>query len=100
LKSGGVDIIGEVGFFMRGDTDFNQERDVTDPIVTLVFLFIGGSKMPCDDAADANDDGKVDISDAIETLSKLYLSQEPFPDPNQWGPDPTQDDLGCAVYLN
>jgi hypothetical protein len=50
---------------------------------------------PCRDAADANDDGKIDISDPIRILRHLFQGGEPpappFPGP---GPDPTADDLG------
>ncbi|MBI4582515.1 MAG: hypothetical protein HY717_00585 [Planctomycetes bacterium] len=98
LEDGGVDIIGEVGFFMRGDANFNQERDISDPITILSYLFNGGANIPCADAADGNDDGDVDIADAIFTLGRLFLTPDPFPEPDEWGRDPTEDWLGCAVY--
>jgi hypothetical protein len=99
LHDGGIDIIGEVGFFRRGDTNFDRKRDITDPIVTLTYLFTGGVPLACADAADANDDGVLDVSDAIFTLSRLFESTESFPEPDDWGRDPTPDSLGCAVYF-
>ena len=35
----------------------------------------GASSPPCDDACDSNDDGTVNISDAIMTLGFLFLGQ-------------------------
>ncbi len=98
LLPGGIDIIGEVGFFMRGDANFDKGRDITDPIITLSNLFLGGASPPCLDAADSNDDGKLDISDAVHTLQLLFLVGGDFPPPEMWGQDPTPDDLGCAIY--
>ena len=45
-----------------------------------------------------NDDGELDISDAIDTLSNLFLTGDAFPPPNSSiGRDPTPDYLGCRV---
>jgi hypothetical protein len=97
LRDGGViiKIIGEVGFFVRGDSTMDRHRDISDPISTLRFLFQGDQDVPCQDAADANDDGKVDVSDAIYTLDRLFSDVKPFPEPNAYGPDPTEDKLTC-----
>ena len=50
-------------------------------------------------AADANDDGEIDIADPIYVLSWLFGAEDPprppFPDP---GPDPSADGLDCADY--
>jgi hypothetical protein len=100
LRSGGIDIdiIGEVGFFMRGDSNFDQTRDISDPIMTLAGLFVGGVSLPCKDAADANDDGRLDVSDPIFSLGILFQGSGAFPAPAVWGKDPTPDDLGCSYY--
>jgi len=98
VQSGGIDIIGEVGFFMRGDANFDGARDISDPILDLSYLFLGGRDLPCADAADANDDGLIDVSDAIFILARLFEGGGPFPEPRIWGEDPTADGLGCAVY--
>ncbi len=53
---------------------------------------------PCLDAADANDDGTIDIGDPICTLRAL-LCCDPLPAPFPWcGVDPTEDDLDCEFY--
>jgi hypothetical protein len=98
LDSGGIDIIGEVGFFMRGDANFDRKRDIADPIRSITYLFVGGTAFPCAEAADANDDGRIDLSDPIFTLERLFDGSGSFPAPEAWGADPTPDDLGCAIY--
>ncbi len=92
---GGVKIIGEVGFFMRGDANYDKKLDISDPIFTLSYLFAEGEKHPCEDSGDANDDGALDITDPIFALEKMYLTGGHFPAPHKWGRDPTSDRLGC-----
>ncbi len=97
-NDGGIDIIGEVGFFMRGDSDFSLEHDISDPITSLHFLFLGGVDLQCYDAADADDNGALEVTDVIRTLTVLYEGGETFPPPDQCGPDPTDDDpLDCKL---
>jgi len=101
LQGGGIEIIGEVGFFMRGDSNVDRRRDISDPIITLSYLFTGGVRLACQDASDANDDGKVDLSDAIFSLDHLFSDPGPFPEPESWGKDPTPDALpDCLGYSN
>ena len=66
-----VSIIGDVGIFVRGDTNGDDTVDISDPIATLGFLF-GDVAISCEDAADSNDDGRIDISDPIDTLGYLF----------------------------
>jgi hypothetical protein len=59
----------------------------------------GKNGSPCIDACDANDDGKVDLADAVSILRYLFTvggkePAAPFPDP---GADPTADRLGCIA---
>jgi hypothetical protein len=86
--------------FRRADTDASAIVNITDPIVGLEALFIGGSPPTCMDAADSNDDGRFDLSDAVYTLSALFLGGDPPPSPGvqDCGDDPTDDDLGCERY--
>jgi len=82
--------------FLRGDSNADGAVDVSDPLFTLNFLFIGGSDLRCEDSADGNDDGAVDLSDAISTLKSLFLGGPSLPAPYpQTGLDPTPDQLGC-----
>ncbi len=86
--------------FRRGDSDGDSQVDITDPVFTLGFLFLGTASTTCQDAADSDDDGFVDITDPIRTLSMLFLGGPLLPAPGQLvcGPDPTLDDLGCGRY--
>ena len=62
-------------------------------INTIVGIFPPSN---CEDALDANDDGQLDIADAIYVLNYLFIAgpamPPPFPEP---GLDPTADGLGC-----
>ncbi len=62
----------------------------------LNFLFLGYQSPNCMKAADANDDGIVDISDGIYTLNFLFSGGKDIsaPYPSK-GFDPTPDALGC-----
>ncbi len=84
--------------FLRGDADGNGRRDIGDPIHALRAMFQRGH-MECPDAADANDDGVVDVSDAVTLLRHLFQNRGgddlPVPFRNR-GEDPTPDGLGCG----
>ena len=84
--------------FKRGDSNFDGDLDISDPISLLNYLFIGGEAPSCPDAADANDDGGVDISDPISLLNFLFLGSDPPPAPgtSDCGPDTTVDELGAC----
>ena len=85
--------------FKRGDADGLNGLQLTDGLFTLNFLFLGGPKPPCLDAADTDDSGEVDISDVLVVFNSLFSSgpEPPAPGPTVCGPDPTTDDnLDCA----
>lgn len=81
--------------FLRGDADGSRELDISDPIVVLLGLF-AGRRLDCHDAADANDDGNLNITDPLFILNFLFRAGvpplPPFPQP---GADPTPDALDC-----
>ncbi len=81
--------------FFRGDHDWSGKIDLTDSITLLGYLFLGGSRPSCPDAADADDSGELDIADPIFLLNFLFLAgpQCPVPYPGS-GLDPTPDALG------
>lgn len=85
------------GEFIRGDVNGDGGLDLGDPVATLLHLFAGAPAPACEDAADSDDDGIVEIPDAIVTLGYLFLRgappREPFP---RCGLDPTPDALDCA----
>jgi hypothetical protein len=86
----------ESAWFMRGDANMDRVVDISDPVLSLEFLFLGTTVPPCDDALDANDDGELDIADPVYLLAYLVLgAPEPPPPYREFGPDVTEDQLGC-----
>jgi hypothetical protein len=82
--------------FRRGDVDGSGGLTITDAIVLLEHLYLGGPAPPCLDAADADDSGVLDLTDAIANLSYQFLGgvppASPFPG---CGTDPSMDGLDC-----
>ncbi len=78
--------------FIRGDSNRDGILDISDPINALLLLYSSPGPIACPDAADADDSGTLDITDAIVLFSYLFLGgpapPRPFPDP---GSDPTSD---------
>ena len=98
LNGGGIMLgLGEIGFFLRGDSNVDGFRDLSDAIYSLSHLFQSEADLLCEDSADSNDDGLIDLSDPIFTLCTLYQNRKPHPEPDLWGPDPTYDTLCCEV---
>jgi hypothetical protein len=89
-------------YFLRGDTNADGAVDISDAIREFMFLFLGADAPSCMDAADSNNDERVDISDGIHILEDFfrYESGIPYPGPRFCGPDPWQvgDALDCAEY--
>jgi len=93
--NGRVTIVADVATFVRGDSSGDGVIDIADPVMTLNFLYQGGSRPSCYDAADANDDARLDVSDPVATLGFLFLGTGlPGPHPEA-GEDPTSDSMGC-----
>lgn len=89
--------------FVRGDADFNGVVNLDDlkvynnlqqyrPVARVANL----AAFACKDAADANDDGKITVDDAVKLIDFLFGSKAalkaPFP---TVGSDSTYDSLGC-----
>ncbi len=86
--------------FIRGDADQDTQVDDADASLIMDYALSGAPKPECMDAADADDNGVVNINDATFILHYLNggpLIPEPFPD---CGPDPTGDTLTCDKYDN
>jgi hypothetical protein len=85
--------------FVRGDTNADGVRNITDGVFVLNFLFLGGGAPPCREAADTNNDNNLNITDGVFVLNFLFLGGSappaPFPD---CGPDPPGEALGCGEY--
>ena len=73
LIDGFMTIVGDVSFF-RSDANGDGAVDISDAVFTLGFLYQGGKRPACLEAADANGDGAVDISDPIVVLRDLFLN--------------------------
>ena len=86
--------------FRRGDANADASVDISDPVFTLQFLFLGGDSPACLDAADGNDSGVLDLSDPVYILQFLFLAGQRPPAPGhlECGPDPTGDVLNCSTY--
>ncbi len=83
--------------FVRGDSNGDGTLDISDPINTLLLLYSTSRPIVCPDAADADDSGNLEITDAIVLFSYLFQRgpspSSPFPD---WGSDPTPDGLAAC----
>ena len=90
--------------FHRGDPEGDGSIGVTDAVLVLLFLFLGGPAPVCLEAADFDDDGRIDGSDPISILRWLFLHRSPpaLPGPPglECGRDPPRSagDLGCGTY--
>jgi hypothetical protein len=97
--SGGAIVVPETTcLFLRGDPNLNGNVDLADAVYILQYLFAGGARPVCLDAADPNDSGSVDIGDGIYILSYLFTNGTPpaFPFPSP-GVDPSTDELAPCV---
>ena len=95
--------------FVRGDADANGSINLTDGIVVLNFLFLGGTAPRCMDAADVDDSGgnNPTLTDAVVIFNWLFSGGVPPSEPTPSAPnyvatdcgvDPTEegDQLDCA----
>ena len=75
--------------------------DIADAAAMVGFFFLTGANKfdaPCEDACDANDDGRLDVADVVFILEYMFIPNStvpPDPGPLMPGPDPTDDNLGC-----
>ena len=85
-------------YFLRGDTNGDGTRDLSDSIRIFERLFVDSQKSICLSASDANSDEKIDLSDGIFLLQFFFLGGKPPAEPFlQCGPDPGQSDFSCDV---
>ncbi|MBN1443435.1 MAG: hypothetical protein JXA90_12060 [Planctomycetes bacterium] len=88
-----------VGGFRRGDANADGQHDLSDAVIILQFLFLGGRSLPCEQSADCDDSGVIEITDPIALLQFLFLGGLPPPAPfEECGHDETDDDLDCAEF--
>jgi hypothetical protein len=84
--------------FHRGDSNADGRVDISDVIHMLRYVYAGGEKPGCLDAADFDNTGALDSSDAITLMTHLFLGGPELPAPfKTCGPD-TGTSLGCLSY--
>ncbi len=94
-----VNLSTQQGRFLRGDTNMDKKRQLSDAVLLLRYLFSGGT-LRCLDSADVDDNGKVNIGDAVALLGYLFSGgASPAPPTQEPGTDPTEDGLSCAEGL-
>ena len=88
--------------FLRGDGNGDGIVNIADGIFLLQSLFADGGNSNCMDAADANDDGSVDVSDVISILGYQFNGTNPPPAPYpNCGVDPAGGtSIGCISYTS
>ena len=98
LGAGSADASFIPGGFLRGDADLDGSLAITDAVLVLSHLFLGGPAPVCEDAADSNDDGVLDLTDPIRALEHLFLGAPGLPPPGPLAPgyDSTQDAFPCG----
>jgi len=85
--------------FRRGDGDGNGRISILDAILALPIGRRLPSAVDCDDAFDADDDGRQTIRDVIVIIQYVFQGGRAFPQPFPGcGPDPTNDPRECAAF--
>ena len=80
----------------RGDCNDDLGYNLTDPVLLLNFLFLGGRTPDCLAACDANNDGTLELTDAVLFLSNLFLGGVlPAAPSGQCGSDINPSVLSC-----
>jgi hypothetical protein len=70
--------------------------DLSNAVLVLGFLFLGGRSPACLEAADVHDSGMADLSDVVYLLNHLFLGGAAPPPPFvEQGIDTTADLLSC-----
>ena len=89
------ELVVEGPVFRRGDANGDHAVDVSDPVFILTRLFLHGQGFECEDAADADDNGAIELTDGIVVLDYLFRGAQPPPAPGPVieGNDPTDDEL-------
>jgi hypothetical protein len=98
----------EAPVFRRGDANGDETVDLSDVVAIFKYLFFFGSAPACQDAADVDDCGTINVGDCFGIFGFLFSGyREPeLPGPFSLGPDARvtgcggllEDPLGCEKY--
>jgi hypothetical protein len=96
---GGVSLkVLKLGGFVRGDVNADGVVNISDALKIIFYLF-QGHPIDCEDAADLDNNGRVDLSDAIGLLLHLYsMGLPPQPPYPECGHESDNDDLTCDTH--
>ena len=72
--------------------------DLSDAIFTPGYLFDGTREPTCLKAADADDSGRLGISEALYITNFLFRGGVRVPNTVTRGVDPTPDERSCEAY--
>jgi len=87
----------DASYFLRGDVTGDCRISSADALFLADYLGRGKGSLNCLDAADTNDDGRIDFEDVDTILKFIFQEQGPLKiHPPQWGPDLSADQLQCA----
>lgn len=83
--------------FIRGDINIDGQINIKDVNYLLAFFYHQHDNLVCEDAADMDDDGIVNMNDALILLDYLFVGNiKELPSPNSKGQiDLTEDNLKC-----
>lgn len=82
--------------FIRGDSNLDGRVDIADACHVLLIVLHSRHNCLDADASDADDDGRITVTDAICVIDHLFRGGPPMPPPFPGsGGDPTPDSLWC-----
>ena len=86
--------------YQRGDVTGNGQFGLEDPIYFLYWVYLDYPDVSCFDAADADDDGALSLTDPVYMLLNLFGQGPPLlPPSSDCGLDPTPDGIDCESSL-
>lgn len=108
-----VSVVSEKELFIRGDANRDGLHNMSD-VVTILSVLFGGAGLqgdvngdasiqavfPCPDAADLDDDGRIQVNDAMYLVLYLFNGGppplSPFPQPGRDSLVPEPDQIDCG----
>jgi hypothetical protein len=74
--------------FVRGEINGDGQYDISDPVYLLNWLFLSGPRPTCEEAADADGNRTIELTDAVVLFDNQFAGGAPPPPPfPDCGPD-------------